>query len=45
MATNTSSPSRIATPWGRATLVEQVALPQSVGDKRFKSLFELLETE
>jgi hypothetical protein len=41
MATNT----RIATPWGRTTLVEQVALSQSVGDKRFKSLVELLETE
>lgn len=45
MATNTSSPSRIATPWGRTTLVEQVALAQAVGDKRFKSLVELLETE
>ena len=44
MATTTSSP-RIATPWGRTTLVEQVGLPQSVGDKRFKSLVELLETE
>ena len=44
MATNTSR-TRIATPWGRTTLLEQVALPQSVGDKRFKSLFELLETE
>jgi hypothetical protein len=45
MATNTARPSRIATPWGRTTLVEQVALAQSVGDKRFKSLVELLETE
>ncbi|HEV2590467.1 MAG TPA: hypothetical protein VGU02_01115 [Gaiellaceae bacterium] len=45
MASNTTTPSRIATPWGRTTLVEQVTLPQSVGDKRFKSLVELLETE
>ena len=45
MATNTASPSRIATPWGRSTLLEQVALPQNAGDKRFKSLVELLETE
>lgn len=44
MATNTAS-MRIATPWGRATLVEQVALAQSAGDKRFKSLVELLESE
>ena len=44
MATNTSR-SRIATPWGRTTLVEHVALAQSVGDKRFKSLVELLETD
>lgn len=45
MATNTASASRIATPWGRATLVEQVALAQSTGDRRFKSLVELLESE
>jgi hypothetical protein len=45
MATNTASPSRIATPWGRMTLIEQVGLSQSVGDKRFKSLVELLENE
>lgn len=34
-----------ATPFGSATLVERVALPQRVGDKRFTSLVELLETE
>lgn len=45
MATNTARPTRIATPWGPTTLVEQVALPQNAGDKRFKSLFELLENE
>ena len=45
MASTTSAPSRIATPWGRATLVERVALAQSVGDKRFKSLVELLEND
>jgi len=45
MATHTASPSRIATPWGRATLIEQVSLAQTVGDKRFKSLVELLENE
>jgi len=45
MATNTARPTRIATPWGRTTLVEQVGLTQSAGDKRFKSLVELLENE
>jgi len=35
---------RIATPWGAATLVEEVALPQKVGEKRFASLVQLLET-
>jgi hypothetical protein len=36
---------KTATPFGPATLVERVALPQKVGDKRFTSLIELLETE
>jgi hypothetical protein len=40
-----ASRSHIATPWGRTTLVEQVALAQAVGDKRFKSIVELLETD
>jgi hypothetical protein len=31
------------TPWGPATLVERVSLPQRVGEKRFSSLVELLE--
>lgn len=45
MPINTARPAHVATPWGRATLVERVALPQSAGDKRFKSLVELLETD
>ena len=36
---------RITTPWGAAELLEEVALPQKVGDKRFSSLVQLLETE
>src|SRR5436190_22477833 len=35
---------KAATPWGPATLVEEVALPQRAGDKRFSSLVQLLET-
>lgn len=35
---------KTATPWGAATLVERLVLPQRVGDKRFSSVVELLET-
>ncbi len=33
-----------ATPWGPATLVEELKLQQQAGDKRFASLVQLLET-
>jgi len=32
------------TPWGAATLVEELRLTQQVGDKQFASLIQLLET-
>ena len=35
---------RAATPWGPATLVEELKLPQQAGEKRFASLVQLLET-
>lgn len=35
---------RAATPWGSATLLEELKLPQQAGDKRFASLVQLLET-
>ena len=35
---------RAATPWGTATLLEELKLPQQAGDKRFASLVQLLET-
>lgn len=35
---------KTATPWGRATLVERLVLPQRAGEKRFSSVVELLET-
>jgi len=35
---------KAATPWGSATLVEELRLPQQAGDKRFSSLVQLLET-
>jgi hypothetical protein len=50
-ATTTTTPpvrtgaARIATPWGPASLVEQLRLPQQAGDKRFASVVELLEND
>jgi hypothetical protein len=35
---------KAATPWGQATLVEELKLQQQAGDKRFASLVQLLET-
>ncbi len=35
---------RAATPWGPATLVEELKLQQQAGEKRFASLVQLLET-
>jgi hypothetical protein len=32
-----------ATPWGAATLVEEAAVPQRVGDKRFSVVVQLLD--
>ncbi len=37
--------SKAATPWGAATLVERLTLPQRAGERRFASIVELLETE
>ena len=35
----------IATPWGKATLVDEVRVQQRAGDKRFSSLVQLLQGE
>jgi hypothetical protein len=35
----------VATPWGAATVVEQVTLPQRAGERRFATLVQLLETK
>jgi hypothetical protein len=34
---------KTATPWGPATLLEEVSVPQRSGDKRFASVVQLLE--
>jgi hypothetical protein len=36
---------KTATPWGTATLVERLAVPQRAGEKRFSSVVELLEDD
>jgi hypothetical protein len=36
---------KTATPFGRATMLERVSLPQTVGGKRFTTVLELLETD
>jgi hypothetical protein len=43
MATTTQT--KTATPWGTATRIEELALPQRAGERRFASVIELLETE
>jgi len=45
VTTKNGSTRRIETPWGAASLVEEIALPQKVGDRRFESLVQLLETK
>jgi len=40
----TASTRSASTPWGAATLVEELSLPQRVGERRFSSLVQLLET-
>jgi hypothetical protein len=36
--------SKVTTPWGAAAIVEEVKVAQRVGDRRFGSLLQLLET-
>jgi len=33
----------VTTPWGATTVIEQIALPQQIGEKRAASLVQLLE--
>jgi hypothetical protein len=33
------------TPWGAATIVDELSVPQRAGDKRFASVVQLLEAE
>jgi len=36
---------KIVTPWGRAAVVETLAVPQRAGERRFASVVELLEDD
>jgi hypothetical protein len=38
-------PGDISTPWGKATLVDEVRVQQRAGDKRFSSIVQLLEAK
>jgi hypothetical protein len=38
----TKQKTTVATPWGRATVVEELALAQQAGGRRFASLVQLL---
>jgi hypothetical protein len=44
MATATAKAQTAATPWGSAAIVEEVTVPQRVGEKRFSVVVQLLET-
>ena len=44
MATARAKARTVATPWGAASVVEEVSIPQRTGDKRFAVLVQLLET-
>ena len=44
MAVATAKARAVATPWGAAFVVEEVAVPQRAGEKRFSVVVQLLET-
>jgi hypothetical protein len=39
-----ASTGKAATPWGPASLLEELRLPQQAGERRFASFVQLLET-
>jgi hypothetical protein len=45
MAMDGTRTATAATPWGAASVVEEVSVPQRVGDRRFAVLLQLLETQ
>jgi len=43
MSTKARASTKAATPWGDATLVDQVEVQQRAGERRFASIVQLLE--
>ena len=41
---NANGAATAATPWGAATLIDELTLPQRAGEKRFASVVQLLES-
>jgi hypothetical protein len=41
--TKTAKPAIVATPWGRATVLEEARVSQRAGDRRFDTVVQLLE--
>jgi hypothetical protein len=39
----TSRPVAVSTPWGRATVLEEIRVPQRAGERRFETIVQLLE--
>ena len=44
MATTRAKSTTAATPWGTASVLEEVSVPQRAGEKRFAVVVQLLET-
>jgi hypothetical protein len=44
-APKTAPAAKAATPWGSATVIEEVKVSQRVGDRRFASILQLLEDD
>jgi hypothetical protein len=42
-AAKTPPPTKAATPWGRAAVLEEVRIAQRAGDRRFETIVQLLE--
>ncbi|HXV35374.1 MAG TPA: hypothetical protein VD769_15305 [Gaiellaceae bacterium] len=38
-----SKPVAVSTPWGRATVLEEIRVPQRAGERRFETIVQLLE--
>lgn len=44
-AVKAAKPVTVATPWGRATVIDEVRVAQRAGDRRFDTIVQLLEDE